>query len=177
MGRSKQLLLIADKPVIRCCIDTLLVGGIKDIIVVLGPTGREISEAIDDYSLEILWNKDPQSDMAGSVREGLKVLDRKASAVMVFPVDHPLVKVATIRAIIDSHDEHPDRIIIPVHNGRKGHPVIFPRKVIEELFSLYTLRDIVRKDDERLQLTEVDDEGILLNMNTPEDFREIKARA
>ena len=177
MGLSKQLLLIADKPVIRWCIDTLLAGGVMDIIVVLGPTGREISDVIDDYSLEIVWNKDPESDMAGSVREGLKVLDQKASAVMVFPVDHPLVQVDTIRAIIDSHGDHPDRIIIPVNKGRKGHPVIFPRTVIEELSSLDTLRDIVRKDDERLQLTEVDDEGILLNMNTPEDFREIKVRA
>ncbi|MBU1639496.1 MAG: nucleotidyltransferase family protein [Proteobacteria bacterium] len=176
MGRSKQLLPLAEKPVIRWCIDGLLAGGVEDIIVVLGPTGRAIAAEIKDYSLTITWNKDAESDMAGSVKQGLKALPEKSSAIMVLPVDHPAVKPETIRTIAHSHREFPDKIIIPVHNGRRGHPVVFPRSVIAELEALPTLRDIVHKDNERLKQVEVDDEGVLFNMNTPEDFRKIEAR-
>jgi molybdenum cofactor cytidylyltransferase len=176
MGRSKQLLSLAEKPVIRWCIDGLLAGGVEDIIVVLGPTGREIAEEIKEYSLTITWNKNPESDMAGSVREGMKALPERSSAIMVLPVDHPAVKPETIRIIAASHKKFPDRIIIPVHNGRRGHPVVFPRSIMAELDSLATLRDIVHKDDERLKQVEVDDEGVLFNMNTPEDYRKIEAR-
>ncbi|MBU0480094.1 MAG: nucleotidyltransferase family protein [Proteobacteria bacterium] len=176
MGQSKQLLSLADKPVIRWCLDGLLAGGVDDIVVVLGPTGREIANAIDGYSVRVVWNTDPDSDMAGSVRQAISALPEKATAVMILPVDHPAVKPETIRIIADTSQKFPDRIILPVYKGSRGHPVVFPRPVIEELDTLPTLRDIVHRSAGRLQQIEVDDEGILLNLNTPEDFREIVAR-
>ncbi len=176
MGCSKQLLRPADKPVICWCIDALRAAGLEDIIVVLGPTGGEIHDTIKGYSLEIVWNTDPESDMAGSVKACLKALSDKTNNVLILPVDHPLVSAQTIKTIVKTHLEYPECIIAPIHNGRKGHPVIFPRTIIEELYTLPTLRDIVRRDDRRVQLIEVDDEGILLNMNTPQDFREIEQK-
>lgn len=176
MGCSKQLLPLSGKPVIRWCLDGLLDGGVNDIIVVLGPAGGKIEEAISGYRLRIAWNKDPTSDMAGSLRVGLKALPDQTSAILVMPVDHPLVSPRTIKALLATHPEDPDRIIIPVHQGRKGHPVVLPRPVAEELYTLETLRDVVRRDSTRLRMVEVNDEGILLNLNTPDDLREIKSR-
>lgn len=176
MGCCKQLLYISGKPVIRWCLDGLHTGGVNDIVVVLGPTGGKIADVISDYGLKIAWNNDPTSDMAGSLKVGLKALPDRATAVLVLPVDHPLVSPRTTRVMLATHPEDPGRIIIPVHQGRKGHPVVFPRPVVEELFTLRTLRDVVRRDSARLRLVEVDDEGILLNLNTPDDLREIRSR-
>ena len=176
MGCCKQLLPLADKPVIRWCLDGLLAGGVDDIVVVLGPTGRKGGEAIAGYPLTIAWNPDPGSDMAGSVKAGLKALPDRTTSVLILPVDHPLVSPQTIQAMVKSHLEAPGRITIPVCRGRKGHPVILPRPVAEELFTLPTLREVVRKEHGRVRLLEVDDEGVLANLNTPGDLREIAAR-
>jgi molybdenum cofactor cytidylyltransferase len=176
MGRSKQLLPLADKPVIRWCLDALLDAGLHDIIVVLGPTGQEITGHLKDYPLKIVWNNDPESDMAGSVKEGLKALHSNTSAILVFPVDHPLVSANTIKAIIDAHTSFPDKIIIPTHNSRKGHPAIFPRSIIEEIFTLPTLRDIIHKEPQRIHVVRIQDQGVLLNMNTPADHLKIQGK-
>jgi molybdenum cofactor cytidylyltransferase len=174
MGSSKQLLELADKPVIRWCLDALLDAGLKNIIVVLGPTGQAIIDPIKDYPLEIVWNTDPESDMAGSVKAGLKALGNKISAILVFPVDHPLVAAETIKTMINTNAKLPDKIIIPTYNDRKGHPVIFPRTLIEEIFTLPTLRDIIHKEPQRVHLAAVHDDGIILNMNTPPDHQKIQ---
>ena len=176
MGSSKQLLELSDKPVIRWCLDGLKAGGVDDIVVVLGPTGRQIEAAIEGYGATIAWNSDPASDMAGSVRVGLKALPVQTTAVLVLPVDHPLVSPHTIKALAAAHRQDPARIVIPVHQGRKGHPVLFPRPVVEELHGCATLREVVRRDSERLRLVEVDDEGILFNLNTPADLQALEAR-
>lgn len=176
MGRSKQLLPLADKPVIRWCLDALLDAGLQDIIVVLGPTGQEITDHIKDYPLKIVWNKEPASDMAGSVKEGLKALNSKKSAILIFPVDHPMVAANAIKTIIETHANFPDKIIIPTYNNQKGHPAIFPRSIIEEIFTLPTLRDIIHKEPQRVHLVRIQDEGVLLNMNTPADHLKIQGK-
>jgi molybdenum cofactor cytidylyltransferase len=71
MGRCKQLLPLAGKPLVRHCLEALIRAGLQDIIVVLGPKGREIAQVIHDLPVTMVENNGPASDMAGSVRIGL----------------------------------------------------------------------------------------------------------
>ncbi len=173
MGRSKQLLPLANKPAIHRCLDALLDAGLQDITVVLGPSGKEIADHIKEYPVTTVWNNNPDSDMAGSVKVGLQAL-KNASAILIVPVDHPLATSSTIKQLIDTHSRYPDKIIIPAHNNRKGHPTLFPKPIIDELSTLPTLRDIIHKDAQRVHLVKVEDEGVLLNMNTPDDYKKMQ---
>ena len=173
MGRSKQLLPLANKPAIHWCLDALLDAGFQDITVVLGPNGHEIADHIKEYPVTTVWNNNPESDMAGSVKVGSQAL-KNASAILIVPVDHPLATSRTIKKLIDTHSRHPDKIIIPLHDNRKGHPTLFPKPIIDELSTLPTLRDIIHKNAQRIHLVKVEDEGILLNMNTPDDYKKIQ---
>ena len=178
MGCSKQLLPLGDKPVIRWCIDSLMESGLEDIFVVLGPNGQKIADTIKNLPVNVVWNADPESDMAGSIKTGLSHLHDTHSGILVCLVDHPLVSGETINAIIATQKIYPDKIIIPTHEGRKGHPTLFPRLVIEELSSVspLTLRDIIHKDPKRVSLVNVQDEGVLINMNTPDDHLKINKK-
>ncbi len=173
MGRSKQLLPLANKPAIHWCLDALLDSGLQDITVVLGPTGQEIAEHIKDYPVTTVWNNNPESDMAGSVKVGLQALTN-ASAILIVPVDHPLATSSTIKKLIDTHSRHPDKIIIPTYDNRKGHPTLFPKSIIDELSTLPTLRDIMHKDAQRVHLVKVEDEGVMLNITTPDEYKKIQ---
>jgi molybdenum cofactor cytidylyltransferase len=62
---------------------------------------------------------------------------------------------------------------VPFHGGRRGHPTLFPAHIIKEIFSGLMLNDIVHRSPERLACVDVHDEGVLLDMDTPEDYRKV----
>ncbi len=173
MGRSKPLLPLGDQPAIRRCLEPLKASGIEEIVVVLGHGAEAIANALHDQPVTRVHNPDADSDMAGSVRAGLQRVSKTASAVLVCLSDHPLVTAATIRALLDGHGREPGMIVIPSWNGKKGHPTLFPRPILEELFEAPTLRHLVRRDRQRIRLIEVPDPGVVLDMDTPEDYRRL----
>lgn len=167
------MLPLGDKPVIRRCLETLLAAGLEDVTVVLGPSGRDIAQVVRRLPVAIAWNNDPMSDMAGSVRIGLQAVPESAGAVLVCLTDHPLVLPETVQTLLQCHLADREQIIIPTCRGRKGHPTLFPRAAIEEIFQVPTLRDVVRKDPARVRLVEVPDPGTVMDMDTPADYQTI----
>jgi len=169
----KQLLPLEGKPVIRHCLDSLLDGGISDIFVVIGTQGYTIAETIRDYPVTIVRTTDPDGDMAASVRAGRTALPQTTSGVMIALADHPLITPQTVALLSAQHRQDQGRIIIPIHKGKKGHPTLFPRHILDGLTETLTLRDLVMCDPGRLQLVEVPDQGVRLDMDTPEDYQRI----
>jgi len=111
--------------------------------------------------------------MAESVRIGLRALHESSTGVLVHLSDHPLVSVETLRSFVQCHVESPDRIIIPLYKGRRGHPTLFPKPVIDEVFDGLNLRDIINRDSSRIRFLNVDDEGVVLDIDTKEDYERI----
>jgi molybdenum cofactor cytidylyltransferase len=137
---------------------------------VTGAEGTAIGRALAGLSVTLVANHDPESDMAASLRLGLCASPDDA-AVLVCPADHPLVGIATIRALLARHRAEPATILIPTFQGRSGHPVLLPRPAADELFTLPTLRDVIHRTPQRCRRLEVADPGVTLDMDTPEDYR------
>ena len=175
MGQQKLLLPLGDRPVIVRSIDTLLQAGIPTIIVVTGPEGSLVRDALRDLPVTGVMNPVPGSDMAGSVRAGLAALGSQYEGVFVLPGDHPLIAPSTLTAMNDAFCRDLG-IVIPRYQGRKGHPVLFPRDRLAEIGELPTMRDIIRNHQEDLRFVETADEGILVDMDTPGDYQEVLRR-
>lgn len=173
MGRLKQLLPLGDKPVVRHCLETLIESGIEETAVVIGPQGTEIPHALAGLPVKIACNERAGEEMADSVRTGLKVLAGSSSGVLIVLSDHPLVSPRTIEALVSAHSEAPDKIIIPRYEGRNGHPTLFPKKIILEAFDGITLRQIRNSDPDRVKYIDIADRGVILDMDTIEDYKRI----
>jgi CTP:molybdopterin cytidylyltransferase MocA len=173
MGQPKQLLPLGNKTVIRHCLDNLVAAGIKNVVVVVGRGGSEILDSMKDLPVQIVFNENPESEMAESVRIGLSALTQSSSGVLVHLSDHPLVSSGTLKSIVQCHLETPDKIIIPQYKGKRGHPSLFPKPVIDEVFNGLNLRDIITRDSSRIRILSVDDEGVILDMDTREDYEKI----
>lgn len=171
MGRCKPLLPLGERPVIRHLVDTLFEAGIDAVVVVTGTEGAAIGRALAGLAVTLVGNPEPDSNMAGSLRFGLRASPEDAAALLVCLADHPLVSAATVRALLARHRAEPAAIFIPTCDGRSGHPVLLPRPVADELFTLPTLRDVVHHDPQRCRWLEVVDPGVTLDMDTPEDYR------
>jgi molybdenum cofactor cytidylyltransferase len=176
MGLVKQLLPLGHKPIIRHCIDTLIEAKIGEIAVVISSCGHGLGEHLRGLPVIVAVNENPGSDMAESVRSGLRRLKNFSSAVLVCLCDHPLVAAETIRTLVREHGRFPGNIIIPEFHGKRGHPSLFPRHMIDEIFSTKTLRDIVKEDPARVRLVPVRDEGVVLDMDEPGDYTAILKR-
>lgn len=173
MGACKQLLPLEGKTVISRCLETLLGGGISELVVVLGPQGGAIEEAVRCYPVKVEKTPDQKGDMAASVRTGRGALSAAVSGVVIALSDHPLVSPLTVAQLAKLHHEDQEAIIIPVHEGKKGHPCLFPRPLLDELQGPLTLRDLLRNHSERVRLVEIYDQGVRLDMDTPEDYMQI----
>lgn len=173
MGRCKQLLELGGRTVLARCLDTLLAGGVREIVVVVGLNGGPVAAEAGRFPVTVVVNSEPGGDMASSVRVGRAALATTASAVIVALCDYPLLLPATVTSLNHAHAGEPERIVIPCHGGRRGHPLLFPRLILEELTGDLTLRDLVRCDPTRLHCIPVDDPGVLVDMDTPEDYRRL----
>jgi molybdenum cofactor cytidylyltransferase len=173
MGCCKQLLPLGDQPVIVHCLSSLISAGITDLVIVLGIEHEQLAQAVREFTATIVYNLEPESDMAASLSTGRRALSIAATGVIVCLADHPLVSPETYRSLLQHHRKEPQKIIIPVYQGSRGHPVLFPRNLLEDLDSHPTLRDLVRFDPSRVLLLETTDRGVVLDMDTPEDYRDM----
>jgi CTP:molybdopterin cytidylyltransferase MocA len=173
MGRPKQLLPLGDLTVIEHGISAIIAAGIKDIVVVLGPDAGDISRTIHHLPVRTVLNMQPGSEMAESVRTGLKFVSADATGILICLADHPLVLPETMKELIVLHEKNPDSIIIPSFRRRRGHPSLFPGNIIEEIFARDSLRDVIGSNAEKIRYLDVADEGVLLDMDTTEDYERI----
>lgn len=173
MGSCKQLLPLGGSTVVGRCLDALITGGVGEIVVVVSEDGQAVTEVVRVYPVRTVVNPEPGGDMASSVRAGRDALTAEASGVIVSLCDFPLVSAGTISSLIAEHEESPGSIIIPCHEERRGHPLLFPRTILNELAYGLILRDIVRRDPQRIRFLDVDDPGVLIDMDTPEDYQRI----
>ena len=108
--------------------------------------------------------------MASSVIAGIGFVATNTTGIIIFPGDYPRVLPTTIKALIHQHTLTPDAILIPFHQDRRGHPTLFPRKMLEALKNGGTLRDIIATHHNVVCMVPVDDPGIHQDVDTPQDY-------
>ena len=143
---------------------TLRAAGVEAVRVVVAP-GQRLEGA------GLVENPDPARGMLSSVQCGLRALPPGAEAVLVWPVDHPLVRTETVIAMIERFRSGRAPLIVPSHRGRRGHPALFAAETIPELFTARPeegARAVVHAHADRVEL-EVDDPGVVTDIDTPED--------
>lgn len=176
MGSCKQLLPLGNITVIEHCLGSLLKAGIQDITLVVSAKGNEIIESVSQWPVAVVINRDENSDMAASVRVGLTAVRNDSTGVLIALSDHPLATAGTCSLLVECHHADPSQILIPTHHGKKGHPTLFPRILLDELANVPTLREIARAHHDLVRLVPVPDEGVILDMDTWEEYQHIVAR-
>lgn len=138
--------------------------------------GRHFSRiASHTKSVPVVLNPDYETGMTTSFQVGIRSLPEGIDGALIFLVDHPAVSGATIRALL-SHRDQGD-VVVPVREGRRGHPVYFTRRFLDEVLNLSPqtgVHTLVRGQGRRLVEVPVGDPGVLTDVDTPEDFRRLR---
>jgi CTP:molybdopterin cytidylyltransferase MocA len=152
------------RPFLVACAELLASAGAAPLVATL-PAGTPSLQSPDLQGLPL-----PASGLAmfDSLKLGLEHLlaDEAWGAVVVLPVDHPLVAPDSVRALASAEAE----AALPSHNGKHGHPVMISRRVAERIVAGElagpTLREVLRAVG--TVDVPVDDPGVTANCNTPE---------
>lgn len=174
MGDFKPLMDLNGKTPLQRCIDLFQNSGINDIIVVTGYLNDRIEEQIK--GIKTVVNNKYNEGMFSSVKAGVNVLSKNTDAFFLLPVDIPSVKEHTIKRTIESYEKIQDGILFPIFNEEKGHPTLLSYSLAKEILMKNPeggLRDILNEHKEKWYYEELADRGILLDMDTKEDFEEL----
>ena len=186
MGRPKALLPDPDgRPFAARLVRTLAAAGIQDVIVVTGSLHAQIAEALaaDEPPIAptLVNNPQPALGQVSSLWMGLDGASRPGiEGALVAPVDIPLVRPSTIREVIDAWTRTRAPIVRPAVGDRHGHPVLFDRSVFDALRHAPLTegaRAVVHANADRVVNVQVDDEGCLLDVDTPSDYDQLIRRA
>jgi molybdenum cofactor cytidylyltransferase len=121
---------------------------------------------------DIVTNPQPERGMLSSLQCGLRAASRESDAIFFTPVDYPAIAESTVRQLAASWAG--DSILIPRYQNRRGHPVLIARALVPEFLDLLDTaqaRDVVRGHESSIRYVAVDDPGILLDVDTPEQHR------
>ena len=190
MGHPKALLSYRGEPFLAGMLKACYAVGLDRRVVVLGHHADKVLSFIDLSDVTTVRSEELTAGPIGSIRAGIRLLaDHPIDGVVVWPVDRPHVTTATVAALIDGFRSGGGPgvgvgaggrpIVLPVHAGRRGHPVLFGRAVFDELLAVPEgegARSVVRADPSRVFMVPVDDPAVLEDFNTPEEYRDLLRR-
>jgi molybdenum cofactor cytidylyltransferase len=123
---------------------------------------------------KFVTNPDYEKGQLTSLQCGLRAIPADAEAVIFTPVDYPAIQASTVRKMIAASGR--SRLVIPRWDGRRGHPVLFAASVIGEFLDLPAeaeARTVVRRNAADTEYVDVEDPGILRDVDDPRAYAEL----
>ncbi|MGE5570439.1 MAG: nucleotidyltransferase family protein [Rhodospirillales bacterium] len=173
MGRPKPLLAYRGETFLDCLIG-LLGSRCSPVVVVLGHDAETIRAGCrraDEAAFVV--NANWREGQLSSMQCGLRAVPAGAGGVLFTPVDYPAISGETVDALAARFEQGGAPLVIPRYNGRRGHPVCCSSELIEEFLSLPSgsqARDVVRRHAGQAIYVDVNDPGVLLDVDDPEAY-------
>jgi len=182
MGRPKQLLAWQGKTLLRHVLESLMKSDADEIILVLGHEAEAIRKGLTEFQIKIVINPDYKQGMASSLRQGLLAMNPTSEAFLVLLADQPGIGPEIMnRMIRDFQRADPKRgIVRPVYQGLRGHPVLIGVQYLQEALQLQGdvgARQILMNHPEDIIEIEVDQDVVLKDIDTPEEYQKYINRA
>jgi molybdenum cofactor cytidylyltransferase len=137
LGRPKQLLELAGKPVLQHVLDAAAASGLGQIVVVLGHAGRDIASRISlPARTGIVLNPEYAQGQSASLRSGLRALGPEVAAAVVLLGDQPGIRPEAIQAVVQAWRAGSEPVVRASYEGRPSHPMLFDRSAWVELVQI-----------------------------------------
>ena len=152
--------------------------GIEDIIVVTGHNNEMIEPLISQAGAKTVFNPNFKTGMLSSIQTGVREISPRSTGFFLLPADIPLIRQATIHALISSFTDISDdlitsrNIIIPQFEGEDGHPPLIPARLIPEILCLgadSNLGHLISRQRQK-KIVQVHDRAILMDADTQSDY-------
>jgi len=178
MGSNKLLTPVSGKPMIRLSAEALLASSAGPVLVVTGHEREHVEAALEGLDVRFIDNPAYASGLASSLKAGLAALPKDADGVVVALGDMPLVAGRHVNRLIAAFSPAERRtIIVPVHGGERGNPVLWGREHFQEMLSLEGDRgakSLMDKHEDQITEIAMRSDAVLADFDTPEALARLK---
>jgi molybdenum cofactor cytidylyltransferase len=178
MGNAKQLLPFGRTTLLGRVLDTVRGGGLDCVVLVLGFEAGRIRRALGlacphRSGVQVIDTPDWHKGQSFSVAAGLKALPPDMDGALFLLGDQPLVTAQTLHHLVSAFQTSDHWILAPCFNGQRGNPVLVASPLFDRLIHPAGdagARVLFREFSHRMHCLEVDDPGVLRDVDTPEDY-------
>lgn len=174
MGQQKLLMPFGEKSMIAAVVAEVAASDAFSTIVVTGSTCDEIKKELRVHDLNFVYNERFEQGMLSSVQAGVAATDPETDGFLVLLGDQPMVSAAVINRLISVVQKTGKGLLIPVFQGKRGHPVLIDSKYKNEISALNPevgLRELFLNHPDDILEIEIESANILKDIDTPEDYR------
>ena len=153
---------------------------VKTMVIVTGAYTRELTPVLSKYPVLQRHNAlYATAGMSSSVIIGaltLKELQRHdLSGIFIHPADVPFVSSDDLDSILEVHEREKESILIPTFGGKRGHPLLIPIALLDDLFDLQEanqgLRGFLKEQEKRIKFVVCPTKGIMSDIDSPTDLK------
>lgn len=177
MVAFKPLIRLGERSMLGHCQRLFHGCGIEEILAVVGHRAEETAAEAKSLGMKWLQNTEYHTGMFSSIQLAVAALPGDIAAFFVLPVDIPLIRTATIGAMLAAFTGKDEVVLYPLFAGRRGHPPLIPATLIPAILAhdgqggLETLLNRHKGIDIAAW-----DEGIHLDADTPADLERLQRR-
>jgi molybdenum cofactor cytidylyltransferase len=185
MGSNKLIEDVGGTPMVARVARSIAESKAQPITVVTGNQADKVKQAMDGIAATFVHNPDFAQGLSTSLKAGIAALTPKIESgdidgIMVCLGDMPLVDARTLDKLIAAFNPLEGRaIVVPVHDGRRGNPVIWSTQYLAEMKSIggdQGARKLLDLHADDVSEVQIDDEGVLFDVDTPDKLADVRAR-
>lgn len=176
MGSNKLLLPLEGRTVIECVLETFSKVGFQNIVVVTADP--EIERIVSHYRVTLCHNALSSDGKSSAIRLGIEHCSI-GSGILFAVADQPLLRVQTLKGLLQSFRNDPEKIVVPLVDGGFANPVIFPRRFHPQLLALtgdLGGKEVIHSYPEEVNAVPCSCPEEFQDIDTPEEYQKILAR-
>lgn len=176
MKRFKPLLPLGSVRAVEKAVYSFQEAGFRDIRVVLGHRANELHPVLEGLGVQRISNDNYADGMFSSVKKGIASLTQEVDGFFLLPVDNPIIQKETLFKLYETFNLGKLGIVYPAFQGERGHPPLISSQYKDKILSwngdggLKRLLEYYQEDSVDV---ETGDPGVLMDMDTPEDYRKM----
>jgi molybdenum cofactor cytidylyltransferase len=171
-GQNKLLAEIDGTPIVRRVVQTLVASRADPVLVVVGHQADRIRAALAGLAVRFVENAAYEEGLGASLRAGVEAVGDDVDGALVALGDMPWIRAEHVDLLIEAFDpEGPHTICVPVHDRKRGHPVLWSSRHFGEMRKLggdVGARELLERHADAVQAVVVDDPAVHLDIDTPE---------
>ncbi len=180
MGGSNKLLAELDgAPIVTRVVDALLASRAEPILVVVGHEAERVRAALEGRPVTFVPNPDYEEGLGASLRTGIAAVPEDVDGALVALGDMPWIRSEHVDALVAAFDPGgPGTICVPVHDRKRGHPVLWSRRHFGEMRKLggdVGARELLERHADEVLAVTVDDPAVHIDVDTPEMLANARA--
>ena len=176
-GDNKLLLPLGKKTFIERIVETVVDSRADQVIVVLGHEAERVRAKLAGLDVDVVINDRYREGMTTSIHAGVGAASPNADGFMICLADLPMIEAEDLDRLIEAFNravgEDPGRIVVPVFEGRRGNPVLFPAQYRDDILAhrgLMGCRGIVKQNPERVLEVAMPTDHVLRDVDTQEEY-------